>query len=246
MTGSIRVGTSGWSYEHWKGPFYPVRQAGAHMLEFYTRLFRTVEINSSFYHLPAQATLKRWRETTPADFLFTAKASRYITHMKKLGDPRRSMSVFLRRIRLLGDKLGPILFQLPPRWRFDGERLAAFLDALSGEFRYAFEFRDRSWLNEEVFELLSCHGAALCIYELDGFLSPRKITSDVVYVRLHGPDGPYRGSYDDRSLAGWAADLARWAAQGRTVYCYFDNDERGYAARDALRLQAMLRESTAL
>jgi len=243
MTGSIRVGTSGWSYDHWKGPFYPARLAGGQMLAFYAEHFRTAEINSSFYRLPAQATLNRWRECTPADFLFTAKASRYITHMKKLGDPRRSVSAFLRRIRLLGDKLGPILFQLPPSWRFDGERLAAFLAALSGEFRYAFEFRDRSWLNDEVYELLSRHGAAFCIYELDGFLSPREMTSDIVYVRLHGPDGPYRGSYDARSLAGWAADLRRWAALGCTVYCYFDNDERGYAARNALRLQSLLRET---
>lgn len=246
MTGSIRVGTSGWSYAHWKGPFYPGHLAGEHLLEFYAGHFCTTEINSSFYRLPAQATLKRWREMTPENFLFTAKASRYITHMKKLGDSRRSVSEFLRRIGFLGDKLGPILFQLPPRWHFDRERLAAFLDALSADFRYAFEFRDRRWLNEQAFELLSRHGAALCIYELDGFLSPKEITSDVVYVRLHGPDGAYRGSYDERCLAGWAGDLGRWAARGCAVYCYFDNDEHGYAVRNALRLQAMLRESPVL
>jgi uncharacterized protein YecE (DUF72 family) len=245
MSGSIHVGTSGWSYEHWKGPFYPAQLTGGKMLEFYARHLRTAEINSSFYRLPAPATLQRWSALTPADFLFTAKASRYITHMKKLADPRRSVSAFLRRMRLLGDKLGPILFQLPPRWRFDAERLAAFLQALSGEFRYAFEFRDHSWLNEEAFALLSRYGAALCIYELDGFLSPAEITSEIVYVRLHGPDGPYRGSYDDRKLADRAAELIRWAARGCRVYCYFDNDERGYAARNALRLQALLQEFTA-
>ena len=245
MAEQIRVGTSGWSYDHWKGPFYPDHLAGEHMLAFYARHFLTTEINTSFYHLPARATLKRWRDATPADFLFTVKASRYITHMKKLGDPRRSVSTFLRRIRILGDKLGPILFQLPPRWRFNRERLSAFLDILSGEFRYAFEFRDRSWLNEEAYELLSRHGAALCIYELDGFLSPREITADTVYVRLHGPEGPYRGSYDERCLSGWATDLARWAARGGAVYCYFDNDEHAYAVRNALRLQAMLMETSA-
>ena len=246
MNGSIWVGTSGWSYEHWKGPFYPGRLAGGRMLEFYARHFRTTELNSSFYRLPAQATLERWREITPEDFLFSVKASRYITHMQKLREPGRSVNDFLQRVGFLGDKLGPILFQLPPRWRFDRQRLAAFLDTLSADFRYAFEFRERSWLNEETFDLLSQHGAALCIYELDGFLSPREITTDVVYVRLHGPAGAYRGSYDDRSLAGWAGDLAHWAESGRTVYCYFDNDERGYAARDALRLQAMLREAQVL
>jgi uncharacterized protein YecE (DUF72 family) len=240
MARQIHVGTSGWSYDHWKGPFYPGHLAGERMLAYYAGHLRTTEINTSFYHLPAKETLKLWYDTTPSDFLFTAKASRYITHMKKLTDTVQGVSTFLRRIRLLGDKLGPILFQLPPRWRFNKQRLAAFLDALSGEFRYAFEFRDRSWLNEETSELLSMHGAAFCIYDLDGFLSPKEITSEVVYVRLHGPDGPYRGSYSDACLSGWAGDIARWTAQDRVVYCYFDNDENGYAARNALRLQAML------
>jgi uncharacterized protein YecE (DUF72 family) len=240
MAQRIHVGTSGWSYDHWKGPFYPGHLAGERMLAYYAGHFRTTEINSSFYRLPAKETLKRWHDGTPEDFLFSAKASRYITHLKKLEDPKQSVSAFLRRIRILGDKLGPILFQLPPRWQFNKERLAAFLDALSGEFHYAFEFRDRSWLNEETRELLSRHRAAFCIYELDGFLSPKEITSDLVYVRLHGPGGPYRGSYDDTRLSGWAGDFAHWVAQGRAVYCYFDNDERGFAARNALRLRALL------
>ena len=236
----IYVGTSGWSYDHWKGPFYPEHLASDQMLAYYVEHFRSAEINTSFYHLPAEQTLKHWREATPEDFLFTAKASRYITHMKKLKDPQQTVNTFLHRIRILGDKLGPVLFQLPPRWHFNKERLTAFLDALSTEFRYAFEFRDPSWLNEETYALLSRHKAALCIYELDGFLSPRTLTTDLVYVRLHGPAGPYQGSYDEASLSGWASALASWAAQGRAVCCYFDNDERGYAARNAERLQAML------
>jgi uncharacterized protein YecE (DUF72 family) len=240
MRQRIHIGTSGWSYDHWKGPFYPEHLAGERMLGYYAGYFRSAEINNSFYHLPAKATLKLWHDATPKDFLFAAKASRYITHMKKLRDPGQSVSAFLKRIRLLGDKLGPILFQLPPRWHFDRGRLAAFLEALSTEFRYAFEFRDRSWLNAEACELLSRHAAAFCIYELDGFLSPKEVTTDLVYVRLHGPDGPYRGNYDDTILSGWTATLAHWAAQNRSVYCYFDNDERGYAALNAGRLQAML------
>ncbi|MGB7931924.1 MAG: DUF72 domain-containing protein [Gammaproteobacteria bacterium] len=241
MTQQIHIGTSGWSYDHWKGPFYPRHLDGERMLAYYAGHFRTTEINTSFYHLPAEETLTLWHDITPADFLFSVKASRFITHMKKLKDPGQGTSSFLRRIRMLGDKLGPILFQLPPRWRFNKERLTAFLNVLSGEFRYAFEFRDRSWLNEETCELLSRHRAAFCIYELDGFLSPKEITGDLVYVRLHGPGGPYRGSYNNERLSGWAGDFVCWAAQDRTVYCYFDNDERGYAARNALRLQTMLR-----
>jgi uncharacterized protein YecE (DUF72 family) len=240
MLQPIHIGTSGWCYDHWKGPFYPEDLAGERMLACYAEHFRTTEINTSFYHLPAPATLRLWHDATPADFLFAAKASRYITHMKKLKDPAQGVSIFLQRMRLLGDKLGPILFQLPPHWRFNRERLSTFLDALSGEFRYAFEFRDRSWLNGETVELLSAHAAAFCIYELDGFLTPKAITSDMVYVRLHGPAGPYQGSYDEQCLSGWAGDFTRWAAQGRAVYCYFDNDDRGYAARNALRLQSLL------
>jgi len=243
MAQQIFIGTSGWSYDHWKGHFYPRHLADEQMLAYYSGCFRTTEINTSFYRLPARETLKRWRELTPADFLFAVKASRYITHMKKLRAPGQTVSAFLQRIRILGDKLGPILFQLPPHWRFNRERLAAFLDALSIEFRYAFEFRDRSWLNEETRELLARHGAAFCIYDLDGFLSPKEITSDLVYVRLHGPGKPYQGSYDDKRLSGWAGDFASWALQGHAVFCYFDNDERGYAARNALRLLAMLPES---
>jgi uncharacterized protein YecE (DUF72 family) len=238
--GVIHIGTSGWCYDHWQGPFYPQDLPAQRRLEYYAQTFKCAEINNSFYHLPGPKTLKNWRDTVPADFVFTAKASRYITHMKKLNDPAESVATFLDRISLLGDKLGAILFQLPPRWHFNGERLSAFLDALSGDFRYAFEFRDHSWLNQQTLELLAGHGAAFCIYELDGFLSPREITSDFVYVRLHGPDGAYQGSYDSGTLSGWAGTFSAWSAQGRDVHCYFDNDEAAYAVRNALELQAML------
>ena len=236
----IRVGTSGWSYDHWRGSFYPEDLPDERRLEYYAKHFQSVEINNSFYHLPDQETLHQWRNIVPDDFLFTAKGSRYITHMKKLKDPGRSVTAFLERISLLEKKLGPILFQLPPRWRFNEQRLAAFLDALSRKFRYAFEFRDRSWLNDKTYEMLSEHDAAFCIYELAGFLSPREVTTDFVYVRLHGPGGPYQGSYDSRALLGWAGAFSTWLAQGRNIYCYFDNDQAGYAAKNALGLQAML------
>jgi uncharacterized protein YecE (DUF72 family) len=137
------------------------------------------------------------------------------------------------------DKLGPILFQLPPRWHFNGARLGNFLDTLSREFRYAFEFRDQSWLNEQTFELLSRHAVAFCIYELDGFLSPQQITTDFIYLRLHGPDGAYQGSYDEQTLSGWAGAFSTWASNSQAIYCYFDNDQHGYAVQDALRLQAI-------
>ena len=238
--GAIRIGTSGWSYEHWVGPFYPEDLPAARHLAWYAERFASAEINNSFYHLPSEKTLREWRDTVPEGFVFAAKASRYITHMKKLKDPEQGVDRFLERIALLEDRLGPILFQLPPNWGFNDERLEAFLEALSGDFRYAFELRDRSWLNDRACELLERHRAAFCIYDLDGFLSPREVTTDFVYVRLHGPGGPYQGSYDDEALSGWAGAFSAWSAKGLPVYGYFDNDDSGYAALNASRLAAML------
>lgn len=209
-------------------------------LAYYADKFQSVEINTSFYHLPRKRTLRQWRDAVPDGFVFSAKASRYITHMKKLRAPEKSLRMFLDRISALEDKLGPVLFQLPPNWRCNVPRLAAFLAGLSSEFNCAFEFRDRSWLNDETYALLARHNAAFCIYELDGFLSPKKTTADFVYVRLHGPDGPYQGSYDTRALSGWAGAFSTWSADDRRVYCYFDNDQAGYAARNAMSLSAML------
>ncbi len=236
----FHIGTSGWSYAHWKGAFYPPAINDEEMLYFYCRHFQSVEVNNSFYHLPRQATLEHWRDITPAGFVFSVKASRYITHMKKLNDPKQSLDLLLDRVSVLGNKLGPILFQLPPKWHCNLERFSRFLDSLSNEFRYAFEFRDQSWLNAESYALLERHGVAFCIYELDGFLSPRQVTADFVYVRLHGPAGPYQGNYDTQTLAGWAGAFSTWATQGRSIYCYFDNDEAGYAAQNALSLLSML------
>jgi uncharacterized protein YecE (DUF72 family) len=236
----IHIGTSGWSYDHWKGPFYPAQLPGNRMLDYYAQRLHSVEINSSFYRLPQPQTLQHWYDSTPDDFHFTVKASRYITHMKKLREPQKTLPDLLERVSSLGDKLGPILFQLPPHWHFNGKRLGDFLATLSNEFRYAFEFRDRSWINEHTCELLSQHAAAFCIFELDGFLSPQPVTTDFIYVRLHGPGAAYQGSYSQQTLAGWAETFSGWAHQGLSTHCYFDNDQHGYAVQNALLLQTML------
>jgi uncharacterized protein YecE (DUF72 family) len=236
----ILVGTSGWSYGHWRGAFYPPALPETDWLGYYAERFASVEINNTFYRLPEQRTLRGWRDSVPADFVFTVKASRYITHIKKLKEPEKGLATFLERISVLEDKLGPILFQLPPRWRVNPERLAGFLGGLSRDFRYAFEFRDRSWLDQEVYRQLEQHGVGFCIYELDGYLSPKKVTADFVYVRLHGPAGPYQGSYDSPTLSGWAGAFSAWSAQGRSIFCYFDNDQAGYATTNAAQLQSML------
>lgn len=237
----IHIGTSGWNYDHWRGPFYSPQLAQSDVLSAYASHFRSAEVNNSFYQLPAEATLRRWRDTVPDGFIFAVKASRYITHMKKLKDPDEPVATLLDRVAKLGRTLGPILFQLPPRWRVNVERLDGFLRTLPNEHRYAFEFRDPSWFDQRVYDLLAGHGAAFCIYDLDRNLSPTEVTADFVYIRLHGPEGAYRGSYDERALSGWADAIASWADQGKAVYCYFDNDEAGYAPQNAGRLDEMLR-----
>jgi uncharacterized protein YecE (DUF72 family) len=239
-TGLIHIGTSGWHYDHWRGPFYPENLANADLLEFYQQKFHTVEINNSFYRLPSEKALTDWRNSVPAGFIFAIKGSRFITHMKKLKDPAPALAPFMERVPLLEDRLGPILFQLPPHWHFNGARLRGFLKALPREYRYALELRDPTWLNEKAIDLLREYGAAFCIYELAGRVSPREVTADFVYIRLHGPGGAYQGRYDRQALAGWAGAISAWAAQGKAVYCYFDNDEAGYAALNALELQDML------
>ena len=238
--GTIRIGTSGWNYDHWAGPFYPEDLPKTRWLEEYSRHFDAVEVNNTFYNLPSASTLRDWKDTVCDGFVFAVKASRYITHMKKLKDPTDSTRRFVDRVEELGDALGPLLFQLPPRWAFDAERLRAFLEVLGSRHRIVVEPRDRSWFDPEAYSILGDHGASLCIYELAGFRSPRRLTTDLVYVRLHGPGKAYEGSYDDRTLQGWAGALSSWAASGRDVHCYFDNDEKAYAVRNAARLRDML------
>jgi uncharacterized protein YecE (DUF72 family) len=236
----LHIGTSGWSYAHWSGVFYPPDLRAQDRLVSYAGRLHSAEINAAFYRMPTEQAVAHWRDSVDAGFVFAVKASRFITHAKKLKDPADTVPGFIERMDGLGGRLGPILFQLPPRWRRDRERLAGFLAALDRRHRYAFELRDPDWHDDEILALLDGHDCAFCIYELDGFLSPLEITADFVYVRLHGPDGAYRGSYGDAALASWAGRIRCWQAQGLDVYCYFDNDEAGYAPRNAMTLQRML------
>jgi uncharacterized protein YecE (DUF72 family) len=234
----IRIGTSGWHYRHWRGPFYPDTLPADRMFAHYARHFDTVELNNTFYRLPPPGAAEAWRQAAPRGFLFAAKGSRFLTHMKKLKDPARGLARFFERIDGLGRRLGPIVFQLPPGWGVDLPRLQAFLEALPAGHRYAFELRDPSWHSEGVYRLLRRHRAAFCIYDLAGFESPRLVTTDFAYVRLHGP-GPkaYQGSYAPRVLEGWARRIEEDWRSLKAVYVYFDNDQAAYAVRDALRLK---------
>lgn len=234
----IHIGTSGWVYPHWRGLFYPVTLPEAHWLAYYARHLSSVEVNRSFYRLPTAAQFAAWRQATPAGFVFAVKASRYITHMKKLQTPDATLPPLLAAVAGLEAKLGPLLFQLPPRWRPDVGRLHAFLNALPDGVRAAFELRDPAWHSDAVLALLARYRAAFCIYDLGGFASPRAVTADFVYVRLHGPGAAYRGRYGRSALAGWADWLGRQTVAA--AYVYFDNDEVAHAVQDALELEAML------
>ena len=236
MGGSIQIGTSGWNYPHWKGPFYPEKSRPQDFLKFYCENFSTVEINNTFYHLPTKKAVQEWYRTTPKHFIFAVKGSRFITHMKKLKVTKRSISIFFRRIDNLKEKLGPILFQLPPRWNANPERLKTFLRNLPKGYSYAFEFRSPAWFSEEIYETLEKHKASFCIYDLAGTLSPVKTTSDIVYIRLHGPGGAYQGDYSRTMLNKWRDSITSWKDEGKSVYCYFDNDICGYAPKNAKEL----------
>jgi uncharacterized protein YecE (DUF72 family) len=236
----VRIGTSGWHYKHWVGRFYPQKMPAARMLAYYCERFDTVELNNSFYRLPSKQSLAAWRDSVPGAFCFAVKGSRFLTHMKKLKDPEQGLARFLDAIEVLDAKLGPVLFQLPPQWEINYERLETFLDLLPREHRYAFEFRNMTWNVKPIFDLLGRYNAAYCVFDLAGTQSPIKLTADFAYVRLHGPGGKYQGTYSDKTIGEWAQRIETWRRQLQGVFIYFDNDEAGYAPHDALRLKALV------
>ncbi|MFL6314416.1 MAG: DUF72 domain-containing protein [Terriglobales bacterium] len=241
MTCNVRIGTSGYHYKHWVGTFYPPQMPASKMLDYYVQHFDTLELNNSFYRLPSIEAFEAWRDATPQNFVFAVKASRFITHNKKLKDPENALDNILPRAEHLRKKLGPVLFQLPPRWKLNLERLEGLLEILPRERRYTFEFRELSWITPEVNRLLERYNAAFCIYELAGYHTPFDITADFAYVRLHGPDaGKYQGSYSHAQLREWAQRIEEWSQRLKAIYIYFDNDQAGYAAQNALELNQMV------
>jgi uncharacterized protein YecE (DUF72 family) len=240
MRQDIRIGTSGWHYRHWEELFYPPNVKPKRYLEYYCTRFDAVEINGSFYRLPKPENLKEWRETVPEGFEFAMKASRFLTHMKKLHEPEEPIDRLLSVAKHLGPKLGPILFQLPPWWQVNIERLEKFLSLLPTTFQYAIEFREPSWNQPAVYRLLEKFRIGFCIYELAGYRSPEIVTSKLVYVRLHGPAKAYSGNYSRRVLEGWADKALKWAEQGHVVKIYFDNDQSAFAPNNAMTLRGLL------
>lgn len=242
----IRVGTSGWHYKSWHGPFYPPGLKIKDFLSYYVEQFDTAEINNSFYRLPTEQAVKAWRESAPEGFVFAWKASRFITHMKKLKDIEESISLVFGRMEGLGDAFGPVLFQLPPMLRAHDEtreRVARCLSLVPQGRRVAFEFRHPSWYEEKTFGILRDHNAALCLSDHADAPAPWLATADFVYVRAHGTNGRYAGSYSDETLGNWSHQIAEWRGSGRDVYVYFDNDIKSAAPGDAQTLLRMLDEA---
>ena len=238
--GRVRVGTSGYQYDHWRGRLYPEDLPKSRWLEHYAERFDTVEVNNTFYSLPEPDTFDVWREKAPEGFLYALKYSRYGTHMKKLKDPRDHVGTFLEAAGRLHYRLGPILEQLPPRWKANPERLRAFLEEAPSEHRWAIELRDRSWLVDPVYEVLEAHGAALVIHDLIDD-HPRIRTVDWTYLRFHGPgDERYAGGYSHQFLTAEADRIEEELAAGLDVYVYFNNDVDGHAVENARDLRRYL------
>jgi uncharacterized protein YecE (DUF72 family) len=233
---SIRIGTSGWHYDSWLGKFYPRNVRKKDLLQYYATKFDTTELNAPFLE-----AVECWREDTPLDFCFAWKASRFITHWKRLSEKSKNSIALLRtRLDRLGAKTGPVLFQLPPRFKADRERLSKFIKILPAHYRYAFEFRDLSWYDARVLDLLHDHDIALCISDHANAPAPWEVTAGFVYIRGHGPTGRYRGHYGDKTLRLWARRIRRWRTEQRDVFCYFDNDQKSAAPADAERLRTFL------
>jgi uncharacterized protein YecE (DUF72 family) len=240
MAGRLRIGASGWVYKDWVGPFYPPSVRPRDRLSYYATRFDTAEINASFYRLPSEAAVAFWAETAPPGFVFAWKASRFVTQAKKLKEAAEPVALIYGRMRALGDKLGPALFQLPPQLRLNLERLESFLPLLPPGTRNTVEFRHPSWYVEPVFEALARHDVALCISDHHDAPSPWLRTASWVYLRGHGPRGRYVGRYPATALASWAERLRGWLGEGCDVYGYFDNDIGCAAPADAEALRRLV------
>jgi uncharacterized protein YecE (DUF72 family) len=241
----VRIGCSGWQYTHWRGDFYPAGLPTTRWFAHYALTFDTVEINNSFYRLPPAETFATWREHAPKHFLYAVKASRFLTHMKKLKDPEDPLFRFFENATQLGPHLGPILYQLPPHFPVNLERFEIFLRALPRGHRHTVEFRDTSWYDDRVYALMEKYKVALCLHDMHGSATARLAVGPFIYVRFHHGTKKYGGRYSDERLDSWGAWLASHAEKGMEVFAYFNNDTGGHAPRDAARLRDRIRRRIA-
>jgi len=241
---AIRIGCSGWNYRHWRGAFYPDALPVKRWFDHYAGAFDTVEINNSFYRLPKPETFAKWRDQAPPGFRFAVKANRFLTQAKKLRDCADPIARMMAPVRELRETLGPILYQLPPRFRANPERLDEFLALLPRDLTHVFEFREASWHGDEVLAVLERHGASFCTHDMPGLEVPRLAIGPIAYVRFHGSSGKYWGRYSDEALGGWRDWMLAQAEAGREVWAYFNNDIHAEAIADALNLIALVRQAT--
>jgi uncharacterized protein YecE (DUF72 family) len=241
--GDIRIGCSGWNYKHWRERFYPQGLAVARWFGFYADTFSTVEINNSFYMLPKAETFDKWRDQAPPGFRYAVKANRFLTQAKKLKDCEEPLARMLPLFGRLGPTLGPILYQLPPRFSLNLERLESFLALLPRDLIHVFEFRDKSWYVPETLALLDRFGASFCVHDMAGSASERLAVGPIAYVRFHGGEGKYWGRYSDQRLLAWSDWMVAEADGGRDVWAYFNNDIDAHAIHDAQTLKAMVRQA---
>ena len=234
------VGCSGWHYEHWRGLYYPGELPKPKWLSFYARQLTTVELNNSFYRLPSEKAFDTWRESTPDNFVFAVKVSRFITHIKRLKNLGTAVENFLSRADLLKGKLGPLLYQLPPSMKRNDELLQDFLSTLPSEYQHVIEFRHESWIDEGVFDILRRHNVGLCVFDMPGFGSPLVATSDFAYIRFHGSEGLYSSPYSNEELAQWAERIGRLGQSIKASYIYFNNDAEAFAVKNAMTLKTLL------
>lgn len=255
----IYIGTSGWVYSHWVGKFYPENLPSKDRLKYFAKYFDTAEVNYSFYHLPRPTTFLKWYQETPKGFLFSVKASRFITHIKRLKNVKDPWQQFFENAKNLKEKLGPILFQFPPSFKAEKEniqRLRNFLKLLSNyqlatthyslptthyKLRYAFEFRHKTWLDEETYKLLEKYNAALVIADSSRYPKAEVVTTDFVYIRMHGPAELFASKYSDEALENLAKKIKKWQKEKRDVFVYFNNDFHGFAIENALFLKKLLK-----
>jgi uncharacterized protein YecE (DUF72 family) len=232
------IGTSGWHYDHWREQFYPKGLAKSRWLEFYSGRFSTVELNNSFYHLPSEKAFTNWKDSSPSEFVFSVKVSRFITHIKRLKNAAEPLANFLSRARLLDGKLGPLLYQLPQNMKYDAQALEEFVKILPRDVLHVFEFRHNSWFDDRIFNLLHRYHVGFCIYDMPGFSTPVVTTSHFCYIRFHGSPWLYSSCYSDEELESWAQKIKELGAS--TVYAYFNNDAEGFATGNALKLKNLL------
>jgi uncharacterized protein YecE (DUF72 family) len=234
---NLWIGTSGWTYKDWRGSFYPTDVPLKRRLGWYSERFTTTEINGSFYRTPSREAVQAWRDQTPEHFVFAWKASKFITHWKRLTEKcQNSLELMETRLKALEPKVGPILFQLPPQFKSGEQRLASFIKLLNKKRRYTFEFRHPSWYEPKILELLRSENIALCFSDHQDAPAPWEVTAQHVYVRGHGPTGQYKDRYSKNTLENWAREFAVWRKKRLLIYCFFDNDQKTAAPMDAQQL----------